>query len=261
MRFRLRYFAYHLLMSALALGVLLAVLYGGWYAWPGWYLSGAELIAGLLVIVDLGVGPVATLIVANPGKPRQELTRDIALIVVLQAVALAYGTHALWAGRPLFYALSGDRFELITAAAIADHDLAAGSPGKPRAAIGWSSRPQWVWAKLPDEPERAKEALRQMLEFGKDIAALPQYYQPISEAAGALRAAARPLASMSLSPAQRGRLTELGFTPEAAALVPLEGRTRSGAMLVDHTSGKLLEFWPMVIDDKLPTVGDKAKKL
>jgi hypothetical protein len=260
MRFRLRYFAYHLLTSAVALGLLLALLYGGWYAWPGWYLSGAELIAGLLIIVDLGVGPTATLIVANPVKPRRELIRDIALIVVLQAVALAYGTHALWAGRPLFYALSGDRFELITAAAIADGDLAAGSQDEPHAAIGWSSRPEWVWAKFPDDPQVAKELLSQLFEFGKDLSALPQYYRPISEAGGAIRAAARPLASMPLSPEQRGRIAELGFTPDAVALVPIEGRTRSGAMLVDPASGRLLEFWPMVIDHPPPANTDRGNR-
>src|SRR6516162_3072566 len=104
MRFRITAFALHLLGSATALTLVLGALYLGWYRWPGWYLSSALHIVGIVVMVDLVLGPTLTLIVANPGKPRRELVRDVAIIVTVQLIALIYGATTLWGGRPLYYA-------------------------------------------------------------------------------------------------------------------------------------------------------------
>ena len=78
----------------------------GWYRWPGWYLSGVLHVVGIVVLVDVVLGPTLTLIIANPAKPRSELTRDLAIIVSVQLVALIYGATTLWEGRPLYYTFS-----------------------------------------------------------------------------------------------------------------------------------------------------------
>src|SRR5215472_15827725 len=104
MRFRLKAFGLHLLGSVSALFLVLGSLYLGWYRWPAWYLAGVLHVVGIVVMVDLVLGPTLTLIVANPGKPRAELARDISIIVAVQLLALSYGSFALWGGRPLYYA-------------------------------------------------------------------------------------------------------------------------------------------------------------
>ena len=100
----------------------------------------------------LGLGPLATLVVANPEKPRRELARDISLIVLVQLAALGYGAHTLWQGRPLFYAFSLDRIEIVTGSDFDDEVIETAR--KQGAAIipDWSSRPRWIWAPLPDDP-------------------------------------------------------------------------------------------------------------
>src|SRR5215831_1950780 len=115
MRFRLKAFSLHLLGSCCALFIVLGALWLGWYRWPGWYLASALHIVGLLILVDLALGPTLTLIVANPGKPRRELARDIAVIVTVQIAALIYGGATLWGGRPLYYTFSFDRLEVVQA--------------------------------------------------------------------------------------------------------------------------------------------------
>src|SRR5215472_14210875 len=113
MRFRLKAFGLHLLGSVSALFLVLGSLYLGWYRWPGWYLSSVLHVVGIVVMVDLVLGPTLTLIVANPGKPRRELVRDISMIVTVQLAALLYGTVTLWGGRPLYYTFSVNSLELV----------------------------------------------------------------------------------------------------------------------------------------------------
>ena len=101
MKFRLKAFGLHLLGSTTALTLILGALYLGWYHWPGWYLSEAVHVILVMVGVDVVLGPLLTLIVANSKKSLRELGRDIGIIVTVQLVALIYGTTTLWSGRPL----------------------------------------------------------------------------------------------------------------------------------------------------------------
>ncbi len=100
MAFRLRAFGIHLLISAGVLTFVLGALYLGWYRWPGWYVAGVSGVVGTLVCVDLTIGPLFTLIVAQSTKPRRELARDITIIAAVQVAALIYGPFPCgWADR------------------------------------------------------------------------------------------------------------------------------------------------------------------
>src|SRR5450755_914411 len=99
MKFRLRAFGLHLAGSCCVLALVLGSFYLGWYRWPGWYLSGVLSVVAVMCVVDLALGPILTMIVANPDKARRTLARDITIIVAVQAAALVYGTITLWLGR------------------------------------------------------------------------------------------------------------------------------------------------------------------
>ena len=124
LRFRLRAFGWHLLGSAAVLALVLGALYLGWYRWPGWYLTKALGVAPILAGVDVALGPLVTLLIASPRKPRRALARDIAIIVAVQLAALLYGASTLWQGRPLYYAFSEDRLQIVQAADLAPRECA-----------------------------------------------------------------------------------------------------------------------------------------
>ena len=131
MQFRFKAFGLHLLGSACALTLVLGGMYLGWYRWPGWYLSSVLHIVGIVLMVDLAIGPTLTLVVANPGKPRRSLARDIGIIVAVQLVALGYGTVTLWMGRPLYYAFSVDCLQLIQASDLQSDEIVLGQRQNP----------------------------------------------------------------------------------------------------------------------------------
>ena len=160
MQFRLKAFGLHLLGSACVLTLVLGGMYLGWYRWPGWYLSSVLHIVGIVLMVDLAVGPTLTLVVANPGKPRKSLARDIGIIVAVQLVALGYGTVTLWMGRPLYYAFSADCLQLVQASDLQSDEIALGQRQNPQLAPHWYSLPRWIWAPLPEDPQQRMKIVR-----------------------------------------------------------------------------------------------------
>jgi hypothetical protein len=188
MKLRLTAFAVHLLGSATALTLVLGGLYLGWYRWPGWYLSGALHIIGIVVLVDLVLGPTLTLIVANSAKPRRVLARDVGMIVTVQLAALIYGGATLWMGRPLYYTFSANRLEFVQASDIEKGEVALALRQNPSFAPHWYSLPRWVWAPLPDDAEEAMKIVQDAsFGSGKDVIDMPRYFKPWDEGLPQLR--------------------------------------------------------------------------
>jgi len=181
MRFRLKAFLLHLSGSACALALVLGGLYLGWYRWPGWYLTGVLRILIIVLIVDLALGPTITFIIANPQKPRRALARDIAIVVAVQIIALMYGATTLWKGRPLYYTFSVDRIEMVQASDIEEKDALQGWQQRPDLAPHWYSRPRWVWAPLPQDPEQANKIVNSTIFGGQDVIDMPRFFKPWSE--------------------------------------------------------------------------------
>jgi hypothetical protein len=186
--FRLRCFGTHLAASACALCLVLGSLWLGWYRWPGWYLAGALGVLPVLVAVDLALGPLVTLLVASPSKPRHELARDIAIVACVQLLALLYGAGTLWQGRPLYYAFSEDRLQLVQASDLSSGEIARARQSNPLFAPHWYSLPRWVWAPLPEDAATRREIVASAVVGGDDVIQMPRYFRPWSEGLPALRA-------------------------------------------------------------------------
>ena len=187
MQLRFKAFDLHLLGSASALTLVLGTLYLGWYRWPGWYLSEVLHVVGIVVLVDLVLGPALTLIVASPGKARPVLTRDIGIIVTVQLAALVYGAVTLWAGRPLYYTFSIDRLEFVQASDLDREETAMALRQNPALAPHWYSRPRWVWVPLPDNAEDAAKITQGTVFGGKDVIEMPRYFKPWDQGLPKLR--------------------------------------------------------------------------
>jgi hypothetical protein len=231
MRFRLRAFGLHLAGSATALILVLGALWLGWYRWPGWYLASALHIVGILVMLDLVLGPTLTLIVANPGKRRAELARDIAIIVAVQLIALGYGGVTLWSGRPLYYTFSQDRLELVQASDLRANDIDAARRENPALAPFWYSRPRWIWAPLPENPQEAQKIVSGTLLGGTDVVQMPRYFRPWEQGLADLRKRLEKVDEMKpFSPAEKRtlerRIAQLGLLADKANTMVMWGGSR-----------------------------------
>jgi hypothetical protein len=227
MKFRLKAFGLHLLGSACAMAILLGGLYLGWYHWPGWYLTGATKIALMVAGFDVVLGPLLTLVIANPAKPRRELVRDIAIIICVQIVAAGYGATTLWSGRVLYYTCSEKWLQIVQASDLEPEQIVLAEKLNPEFAPHWYSLPRWVYAEMPADPKfRA-----QVMSGGSDVIQMPRYFKPWEAGLPRLRLDLRGLDKMGeFSPAEhkslKKRLSQMGFKSDVPVGMPLMGRGR-----------------------------------
>jgi hypothetical protein len=231
MRFRLRAFSLHLLGSACALTLVLGGLYFGWYRWPGWYLSSALHIVGIVVMVDLVLGPTLTLIIANSAKRRRELVRDLAVIITVQLGALVYGGLTLWGGRPLYYAFSVNCLEMVQASDIEPGERTLARQENPAFAPHWWSLPRWIWAPLPENQDEAAKIVRGTVFGGKDVIEMPRYFKSWDQGLPQLRSQLQPIDQLKyLSRVERKalsvRMSAQGFAPDASNVLIMWGGSR-----------------------------------
>ena len=245
MKFRLKAFGIHLLSSTLALTLILGSVYLGWYHWPGWYLADVTHVIVVMVAVDVVLGPLLTLIIANERKPRRELVRDIAMIVVVQLTALGYGTTALWNGRPLYYAFSVNCLQVVQAY---DIDAEAARTARKRGsdlAPHWYSLPRWIWAPFPKDAQQAEKIFQSVMKGGYDIVGLPQYYKTWQEGAPELRTQLQKVNEVRFfSPKQKAtleqRMRAAKLDVSRANTIALTGRGSSLLAVMDPGSLRLL---------------------
>lgn len=223
-----------------AIGVLV-LLFGVWYPPPYFQAAGGGKLEMILVGVDLTLGPLLTLIVFKAGKKGMKF--DLAVIGIVQAVALVYGMSVILSTRPVFLVASIDRFVLVSADKISDTDLEQG-PKPDFRSLSWSG-PRLVAVKMPTDAAQ-KNDLFESEKRGKDVERLPQYYVDYVSQAPALLARAKPLAQLeSKHPRAKKKLDKwLSKHDQVSADVvwlPVTTRFDDVTMLLDKRTGQPLD--------------------
>src|SRR3984957_8620562 len=244
MRFRLKAFGLHLLGSCVVLTLVLGTLYLGWYRWPGWFLADALTVVMVLAGVDLALGPLLTFVIARADKPRRELARDIAIIVVVQICALVYGAMSLWNGRPLYYAFSEDVLQLVQAYDIDEHEWALGSEQNAKLAPHWYSMPRWIWAPLPQDENEREKIVRSAVSGGDNVISMPRYFRTWHEGLPELHKQLKKLDDIKyFSSADKDGFKELmraaGFATDQLNCMALTGRSHPLLAVFDPQSAKI----------------------
>ena len=198
----------HLLCSVVVALLAAALVFGLWYPFPYRELSGGRELFLLVVVVDVVCGPLLTLVLFNPTKPRAELWRDLGLVALIQLGALGYGLWTVWEARPLFLVQEIDRFKVIAAPDLRDASI-AGLPAELQP--HWWAGPLTVAIREPKDAKERQMVLFESLQGGRDYAERPEFYLPY-EGANALNSLnrAKPLSVfLQKQPGQQAEATEL----------------------------------------------------
>jgi hypothetical protein len=244
MRFRLKAFGWHLLASACVMALVLGALYLGWYRWPAWYLTGARSIALMMAGFDVVLGPLLTLVIANPRKPRRQLARDIGIIACVQLLAAGYGTATLWHGRVLYYTYSEKFLEMVQAADLDPEQIALGRKLNPQFAPHWYSLPRWIYAPLPSSDSLRNKIMTSASTGGDDVIQMPRYYQPWEAGLSEMRKNLRIVGKMTEFGSKdkqtlEARMKQLGFAPEQPITLPMMGKGKPLLGVVDPDTGRI----------------------
>ena len=175
MKYRIRAFLIHILLSILVLSATLALVAFVWYPAPLFWVDGGREVIQLIAFVDVVLGPLLTLIVFQKGK--KSLKFDLSVIVAIQLLALAYGVMTMYQQRPVFVAFALDKFYTVTAA-----QIEADSPKKldelqalmPRAS-------NWVYVALPQEKSALQKLFVGQSQGDLVLSLRSDLYQPLDK--------------------------------------------------------------------------------
>lgn len=165
----------HLVCSLLVVVLAGGLVFGVWYPFPYRELSGGRELFFLIVGVDVVCGPLLTLVLFNPLKPRAELWRDLGLVAFIQLAALGYGIFTVWQARPLFLVQEVDRFKVVMAPDLDPVAIAALPDSlKP---LMWDG-PRLVAIRPPLNVAEKNRVLFAVIAGGRDYAERPEFYLP-----------------------------------------------------------------------------------
>lgn len=246
-RSRFRAALLHAAISLLVALAAAALVFGLWYPWPYRTVAGGTELFLLLISVDVVTGPLLTLVIFDVRKPWRELRRDLAVVVLLQLGALAYGMWTVFEARPVVLALEGQRFRVVSAVSVVESEL----PQAPVAlrALAWDG-PRVVATVVPTEGDKQQDAI--MMGFaGVDIGMRPSFWRVWDDAAGqdALRESKSLEELLSRQPDKKPQLEaalqRAGSSMSASRYIPLLGRRDDWVVLLDARSGAVIGFAPL----------------
>ncbi|HMT17788.1 MAG TPA: hypothetical protein PKD71_11280 [Ottowia sp.] len=240
-------FATHYALRHLGISVAVALfsaafVFGLLYPAPYRNLLGVESIFLLVLAVDVVCGPLLTLVLASPKKSHRERWLDFSLVGLIQLVALTYGLHSVWAGRPVALVFEVDRLVAITANEIEPAEL----DGAPE---GFRRLPWWGVLKAGTRQARNSTEYMQALDRGLagiSLAQQPGWWTPWAQARENMETRAKPLSDLLASRPQDAA------TLQAAA--QRTGLPNDALRYLPLTSSKTLD-WVALLDGELNLVG------
>jgi hypothetical protein len=239
--------ALHLMASLLVAALAAVLVLGIWFPYPYRHVAGGIGLFTLMVGVDVVLGPLLTFAVFNRAKPRTELVRDLAIIVLLQLGALGYGLNTAFQARPVYLVYEVDRFRTVTAADIEPGELAQG-PAEFRD-LPWHGV-RVIGTRSPRDNQEMLASLEASLA-GRDVGVRPDWWQSLdAENHRQMRAKARPLDLVrARAGSEAGSLERLvadsGGPPDQVIALPLVGRQGDWAALLDARDLRIIGYLPI----------------
>lgn len=239
-------FGVHFLITLVLSAGAAALVFLVWFPDPFQKMLGGTTLFEIMVLCDLGLGPLSSFIVYNSRKSRRALAFDYTVIAVIQLAAFVYGVYAVANNRPAYIVFVGDRFEVIAAGAIDDADLAQG-------AEPYRQRPRWGPQLVAIRDARNVEEHNRMLFSGlqgKDYSVLPTYYIPYEQDLPELRRRAKPVSELEsrhpqAKPLVASAVAQLHVPVEQLVWMPVMHKSGFWTVLVDSNTGQPVSWLPI----------------
>jgi hypothetical protein len=227
-----KHFGFTLLVAAFVTLPLIFWLYPS----PFFEAAGGMHLLGLVVAVDVVLGPTLTFLIFD--RKKASLKKDLVVIACLQLVALAYGLYVTALSRPLFMTYVVDRFETVSAAEFDEVEFLKASSHLKSPAWGV---PQQAFAEQPADPKERELILFSSTQ-GIDLKQMFRYYKPLELGRPKIIERAKPITELKLyNSAALVDRTLVPFGKQSLAFVPLQGKKRDLTVLVNATTGELVQ--------------------
>lgn len=244
---RLRAAAIHLALSA-TIAVLCGLLvFALWYPYPYSEVSGGRELFLIVVAVDVVLGPLITFAIFNRAKPRAELRRDLAVVVLLQLAGLAYGLYTVHLARPVHMVFEYDRFRVVHQVEI-PIELLDRAPAD-LDAVPWGAPTLLSLRPFRGEQERVEFTMAALQ--GAHLSVRPELWQPYEAGRERVLAAAKPVAELKTRFPDRAAeidaaVRQAGGDPARTAYLPLIARkAEAWTVFVEAGTARVIGYLPL----------------
>jgi hypothetical protein len=243
--------AVHLMASLLVAALAAVLVLLVWFPYPYRHVAGGIGLFVLMVGVDVVLGPALTFTVFNRAKPRTELRRDLAIVVLLQLAALGYGLTTAFQARPVYLVHEVDRFRVVRAAELEPSELQK-APQEFRE-LPWHGV-RVIGVRAPRDNKEMLDVVDSALS-GRDVSLMPGWWQRIgADNEAEIRARARNLdfVRTRATAADKGGnleriVAEANVPPEHVIALPLVGRGDDWSVLLDRRDLRIIGYLPVDI--------------
>lgn len=237
---RIKAFSVHLLLSACVGALVGGIFWFVLYPVPLFHAVGGLEIFLIVLAVDVVLGPCLTLLVYRKGK--KSLVFDLTVIALVQVAALTYGVVTLYAGRPVFVAALGHRFDVVQATEVSPDDITASGRPLPK----WG--PIWVGIRRPEDAKERSDMIFSALA-GADYGQKPQYHAELGSMKDELLKEAKPIADLRKlntleDAAISAWLAARGRTDDDVRFQGLKARAQDMTVILDARTGEVVGVAP-----------------
>ncbi len=168
--------AVHLAISLVIFIVLLYLIVFEWYPFPFYSTDGGIQGMRLVFFIDMVLGPTLTFVVFRIGKA--SLKFDLAVIAIMQFLALGWGVWTIYHEHPVAVVFADDRFHPIPAYLLPEAGITLSDLKKYD-----SKLPAKIFVKLPDENDSSARAklFKELYRNRKPLFLSGERYQKIND--------------------------------------------------------------------------------
>lgn len=225
---RIKFFLGHLIFSLLIALIVSFIVTFFWYPEPLAEAVGVRHIFSILIAVDMVVGPLLGLLIYKETK--KTLKFDLAVIILVQLLAMGYGIYSIAQGRPAWLVYNVDRFELVRNNEIIREDI---QQAEYRYKYPSWLKPQYVATQFAKDKQVRSDEMFQEVFNGISIAQRPKRYVPLSQVKKQIQQHAQPLNKLNQYNSKIKVRKLLKEYPEATAWVPLKAKTLDMVVLIN----------------------------
>lgn len=228
MPFRFKCFLSHLLISLLIAGATLFLIFQIWYPSPLHTALGVGQVVWLMLGIDVVLGPLLTLVIAKQGK--KSLKMDLAVIGLVQLVALAYGLYSIDKGRPVAIAFDVNRFELVQKYMVRGADNHTVIKDYQNAQ---NQNIPIISVRPAQSSEELEERITAELQMGVSSSANPELYEPLEKNMEIIIESMKPIADLAKFNDEALAKQIIIKYPQADGFLPLVASEKNITALID----------------------------